>query len=400
MGTGGITQTQPVWEQQRLLRPIAADVLRVLAVGMVGAFHFWQQSWVGWGRWEFLQRAGGAWVDAMILLSAFCLYLPHATAWAEGKPFEGCPGLWRRRVVRLLPSYYGAVLLCTLYTALHQGWSRALMVDLAAHLLLVPTLLRQSYVYCPTNGALWTVGVLVMFYLLFPLMVRAFYARPLATLAGLCGAQWLYAGVWVLPLEGVDYSMRFNQLPCMLGVLGLGFAAAQGVAVLGRRLPAFTRPGCTLLGVLGLAGAVWVFRQIASWQDGPHGQLVWRLPLAACFGLALVGLSLGVRIPGGRLWAWLGGISYNFYLWHQWLAVRLKYDWRIPAWQGDTPPNQLGQQEWMHRYLVIVWLAGLAAAVLFTYALERPAARWLNRNRRPQGQNLPPKACKQPANMV
>lgn len=73
MGTGGITQTQPVWEQQRLLRPIAADVLRVLAVGMVGAFHFWQQSWVGWGRWEFLQRAGGAWVDAMILLSAFCL---------------------------------------------------------------------------------------------------------------------------------------------------------------------------------------------------------------------------------------------------------------------------------------------------------------------------------------
>ena len=39
-----------------LLRPGAADWFRVFAVGMVGAFHIWQQSWIGWGKLDFLVR--------------------------------------------------------------------------------------------------------------------------------------------------------------------------------------------------------------------------------------------------------------------------------------------------------------------------------------------------------
>lgn len=95
---------------QRYLRPAGADLFRVLAVGMVGAFHFWQQSWVGLPGLDFLARSGGAWVDGMILLSAFCLYLPYAHAWAQRSPFPGCRGFWRRRAVRILPSYYVSIL--------------------------------------------------------------------------------------------------------------------------------------------------------------------------------------------------------------------------------------------------------------------------------------------------
>ena len=40
------------------------------------------------------------------LLSAFCLTLPYAFDWAEGKPFRGCEGFYRRRLVRILPGYY------------------------------------------------------------------------------------------------------------------------------------------------------------------------------------------------------------------------------------------------------------------------------------------------------
>lgn len=217
---------------QRYLRPAGADLFRVLAVGMVGAVHFWQQSWVGLPGLDFLARSGGAWVDGMILLSAFCLYLPYAHAWAQRSPFPGCRGFWRRRAVRILPSYYAAVLVSAAVQAAAHRPDRDFWLDVGSHLFLIPTLVPQGYVHCRTNGALWTVGVLVLFYLLFPLLARAFYAWPLPVLAGLCAAQELYARCRVLPMQGVEYSMRFNQMPAFFGVIGLGFAAAQAVALL------------------------------------------------------------------------------------------------------------------------------------------------------------------------
>lgn len=226
---------------------------------------------------DFLARSGGAWVDGMILLSAFCLYLPYAHAWAQRSPFPGCRGFWRRRAVRILPSYYAAVLVAPRCRRRPTG-RRDFWLDVGSHLFLIPTLVPQGYVHCRTNGALWTVGVLVLFYLLFPLLARAFYAWPLPVLAGLCAAQELYARCRVLPMQGVEYSMRLNQLPAFSG-------RSAGHLPPRRRWP-WLAPGRTgrrewalvpLVAVAGLAGAVWVLRRIAYWQDGPHGQLVWRL---------------------------------------------------------------------------------------------------------------------------
>ena len=72
-------------ETDRLTRPAAADFVRVLAVFSVGWFHIWQQSWVGAGALEFWPRSGAVWVDVMILLSAFCLFLPAANDMAQGR---------------------------------------------------------------------------------------------------------------------------------------------------------------------------------------------------------------------------------------------------------------------------------------------------------------------------
>ena len=96
-------------------------MFRVLAVGMVAAFHFWQQTWIGGGKLDHLLRTGCAWVDGMILLSAFCLYLPHALDAAEGRPFAGTPGFFWRRVVRLVPAYWAATLLCGAVDAVQRG---------------------------------------------------------------------------------------------------------------------------------------------------------------------------------------------------------------------------------------------------------------------------------------
>ena len=68
------------------------DGLRALLIFLVGAFHIWQQSWLTPGVWvfgrhhslDFLLRSGYIWVDGMILLSGFLIYLPYARA-GEGE---------------------------------------------------------------------------------------------------------------------------------------------------------------------------------------------------------------------------------------------------------------------------------------------------------------------------
>ena len=85
----------------------------------------------------------------------------------------------------------------------------------------------------------------------------------------------------------------------------------------------------------------------------------------------------------------LSGISYNLYIWHQWLCVQMKNVWRIPAWEGDTPPNmwvgadytpaqQAAGMEWRTKYAVLITVFAFAAAILATYLIERPAADLLN----------------------
>ena len=79
-------------------------------------------------------------------------------------------------------------------------------------------------------------------------------------------------------------------------------------------------------------------------------------------------------IFSNRFMRFLSGISYNLYIWHQWLCVELKQQWRMPAWTGDIPPNQLGDKAWMNKYALIITVAAFAAAILATYLIEKPCS--------------------------
>ena len=68
-------------------------------------------------------------------------------------------------------------------------------------------------------------------------------------------------------------------------------------------------------------------------------------------------------------------MSFNYYIWHQWLACRLK-DWHVPPYEAEINPNQAGEMPWQLHYTVLCFLAALALAALITYLVERPCARW------------------------
>lgn len=336
-------------------RPAAADLLRVLAAWAVGAFHIWQQSWYSGAAPAHWLRAGSVGVDWLVLLSAFCLFLPWANAAAQGRPLPLTrpAAFYRRRAVRLLPAYYASLLFSLVLALYRAGWSRTLGIDLAAHLTLTQQLFPQSYLATRLNGVTWTLTVFALFYLVFPLLAPLCVKHPLPTLGALCG------------------------------VLAVGLAAALVFARLARggwtqRL--LPRAGCTVLGALAL---VWLNAQLrtqAYAAEFQRYQLVNRMPLALAAAAMLVGFGLGLTPPRPvrRALAWLSALTYSFYLWHQQLTVFLKYDLHLPAWSGDTPPNQLGDTVWMQQAHALYWTAAIAVTLAAYYGVEKPIAKRLH----------------------
>ena len=72
---------------------------------------------------------------------------------------------------------------------------------------------------------------------------------------------------------------------------------------------------------------------------------------------------------------------YNFYIWHQYLAVKLK-EWHIPPYTARELPQSTEGIAWQRRYDLYCWVAAFLAAILTTYLLERPLARLGDRSRR------------------
>ena len=165
--------------------------------------------------------------------------------------------------------------------------------------------------------------------------------------------------------------------------LAVGLAAALVFARLARggwtqRL--LPRAGCTLLGALALGWRNAQLRTQAYAAEFQRYQLVNRRPLALAAAAMLVCFGRGLTLPRPvrRVLSWLAALSYSFYLWHQMLTVFLKYDLHLPAWQGVTPPNQLGDKVWMHRADMLYWAAALTTGAAAYFLLEKPAASALH----------------------
>ena len=374
----------------------AADLLRVLCVGMVAWFHIWQQSWLDPGfrlgsvyfDLQRIVRRGYMMVDVMLLLSGFLLYLPVARAARRGAALPDARDFYRRRLWRILPSYLLAVAAALVFAVLYgpSAGSDPLWKDLLTHLTFTHTFWRGTYLWTSLNGVLWTLAVEMQFYLLFPLIARAFRRCPLPAWAGMTALALVCR---VLTARVPDPSLLFNQLPCMLDLYAFGMLAAHCLA--GRE----KKPRHWLYGLgslVFLAGMVWVM-----WHQNPRDsrelqllQLFWRLPLAVlgagflwCGGQWGPRLSRAADNPAIRF---LAAVSYNFYIWHQYLAVKLK-QWHIPAYSAAELPQMTEGRLWQQKYTAVCFLAALALAALVTYLWEKPIARWgLGRARlRPDG---------------
>ena len=91
---------------------------RALMVLAVVNYHIWQQSWLSQRvsllglstDFDFFTRSSYLFVDGMLLLSGFLLFLPYARQMMERTPVPDTRRFFLNRAARILPSYLFCVL--------------------------------------------------------------------------------------------------------------------------------------------------------------------------------------------------------------------------------------------------------------------------------------------------
>ena len=380
---------------ERAGRIPALDGLRAFFVFSVMAYHIWQQSWLTpslnlLGHQVSMNpylRTGYLWVDGLLLLSAFLLYLPHARRREAGRPFAAQAGFYRRRAARIMPTYVLNLLVVFFVVALPEkryatAWQG--IRDWLAHLSFTHPWFIFSSRNTPLNGALWTLGVEVQFYLIFPLLARAFHRMPLLTYLGAAGLAFAFRGYAMTMPESVMY---INQLPNFLDVYMNGIVAAVVYARFERQKDEAPQrilmTAMTAAAVMGLSMLVLAQARVSSFEELRLSQMRIRYLQSVLTALLVLGSSLGLSgirlLLGNQLMAFLAAISYQVYLWHQVLAVQFR-TWRIPA-SEHVNPNMVGDRGWQVAYVLLVTACTLVISTAVTYLVEQPLTRRLTRRR-------------------
>lgn len=374
------------------------DGLRVLMIFIVSWYHIWQQSWlrpyISSYSLDYLVRSGYVWVDGTVLLSCFLLFLPWAKAMADETPIPETKDFYYRRFRRVVPGYFFITLAVFFAVALPWGLYQSpqyMVKDLATHLTFTFTFFYDTYVATPLGAAGWTLAILVQGYLLFPLIAGGVMRKPVLTLSLMAGVCFGFRAWCIWSLS--DFTMVVNQFLNFLDVYVLGIAAAIVYVRLDRRRESQggrIAPTWQAAATVLFLGIFWLLLTLLKHQAGTSGypeiqkrQMMYRPLFGLCFTLLTLSAPFSLlplrKLLGNPVTKFLGGISMNYYLIHQTVTVHLKR-LGIP-WSESDEPHISGELQWQMKYTALAFGISVVLAVIVTYAVEKPAAKWLDRRR-------------------
>jgi len=365
------------------------DGFRAAAAFLVLIFHYWQQSWVtmevsiGPVNIDFtpIVSMGFLGVELLFILSGFCLYYPMAMH-PEKKLHVG-QYAWKR-FARILPTYFLCVIIAGIYQ-IGRLDPATLREQFIANMTLTQTMTPSVY-YNQLNGALWSIAIEAQFYLIFPLLLKIFRKKPYWVMA----VAFAIGECWRGYLRDVDHSQinwLMNQLPGMIDVYVGGMLAAHIVAQLKHTLSDEQQKSLAPVFAVGTIMFIMVYVLVTMYifplryRDIPDNlsrlQMHTRKFVIVAFTGAIGCSVLSSRwihlLLGNPLTRFLSTISYQVYMWHMWICLRLK-DFRIPDYVTDRP---MDDPAWRWPYLVLCCAVSLVVAVFVTYCIEKPVNKFL-----------------------
>ena len=366
------------------------DGLRGIAIAAVVWFHFWQISWQSAVipfvnvSLQPLAVSGFLGVALFFFISGFVLILPYAQAHIAATPPPTIRHFFGRRFLKIVPSYVLCIVVMIAlgyqtYATFHDAFR-----DVAFHLLFVHDWFAVTNT--SIDGVMWSLGVEIQFYLLFPLLVLAFVRRPVLTTIALFAVAngWR---IWCMLSNHFFYEQRLAQLPGYIDFFAAGMLAAFAYVAIAMRRPqlAERRWMFTALSIAGfvafwfLAVDCYAHRYDREWPQ--LWAVQWRSVLAvACIAVAL-GSLFAVRgyqrILANRVLLFLAAISYNLYLWHQPIARELVL-LHLPPYRTADPHDDV---HWQFVYWFVALPIAIGFTALITYGFEQPILRLGNRRR-------------------
>ncbi len=333
----------------------ALDGLRAVAVLLVVWYHYNAtiSYHVSDANYSLLQiffplfEFGKSGVELFFVLSGFLLFIPYARALQGLQPFPTTGKFYFRRVLRIVPAYWVALLV---YIALPAQYNQSpfSVLDVVAHFFLLHN--YNTLALHNIHGIFWTMAIESQFYLILPVVAGWLYH-------GVQRGDLLKRGRLLLPLlilapafYGFVNTYSENHLPwinrhlsifLLLTYIGV-FATGSGLAFLyvamtegklndlptkvkeswGRRLG--------LTGILCLFGYLVyeIFKFSTSNFVSPFGFLddfVQYQLLAVGYGGVLFGVLVGWvncrRFLSSAFMRRIGVLSYSIYLWHSAIIV-------------------------------------------------------------------------------
>lgn len=374
------------------------EVLRGIAASVVVVHHTYTVSdRTAFQGGSIVESFGGWGVDLFFLLSAFLL----------------CEYFWRprerrsivvfyiRRFLRIAPAYYAVITILFLFLANHATlFSDVGIKQVIASYTFTQWLTPGTSSSLNVDGALWTLTVEMILYLLIPLLALAVWKKPLLTIIGLMAVSSAYR-IWVAldgePLRtwlfGTGPGPSEPIIRLYLGRQFVGFLSlfAVGIGVrylvVTRRLPqrwvAPLRRQSALLIVVLLLPSLLLLQGVDRASDY-HNWFRFTFYDLGLGLLAVPALLYASRpLTGTMSWlmragVWVGKRSYGLYLWH--FPVVLSVYGRGPL---AFPP----QTSHVLIRLAIIWVLALALASASYSLIEKPAMdyaktlarRWLAR---------------------
>jgi peptidoglycan/LPS O-acetylase OafA/YrhL len=321
-------------------RLLAVDALRGIAALAVVLFHFttrFQDLYGGAGSPTVAFPNGHYGVNLFFVISGFVIFM---TLERTKRPMDFVVS----RFSRLFPSYWLAVALTFIVVSSFGLPGKEVTLGQAlANGLMVHGLLGVPHV----DGVYWTLEIEMLFYAwMLLLFVSGQLSRVHQALWALLSLRLVY--VVMAKAFGIDLSWTLSHLLILkyLPWFALGICVYQ----LSREdCPKRSLPFTVALALVVLAAA-----------DG------WRIALMAAFFASLVWLAATGRANwlANRVLVFFGAISYPLYLLHEnigWVAMRAM---QRAGWSFDVSA-------------AAALLGAIALAAAVTFAVERPAMKWV-----------------------
>lgn len=392
-------EAKPNWFEVDTKYVGALDGVRAIAILIVLWFHFWQQSWLmptyptPFLEWLGIQsinfnifrRCGYIMVDLMILLSGFVLYLPYARNQFEKTPILRISEFYLRRAVRIVPSYVIAVLVMffvALFGGLYANRTGFLWKDLITHLTFTHIFFPDTYQFSLINGVFWTAAIEVWFYLIFPFLAKGFRKNPSLTYIGMVAVGLLFT--FTVATKAENTSFMTNQFLTFLPVFANGMLLAHLYVWYAKKVKNKMVPSivATVVWVAAVIWVIYMFKGCANAALDPNlnaqmWQIVNRYPLSFAYFTMIGSLIISIKplrsIFQTNVLRFLSSISFNLYLWHQWIMVELRKAFGASSGADIAAMGQ--NMQWI--LTVEGLLLSILVATFMTYVVERPLSKLL-----------------------